>query len=108
MGLLENPEWIAAVTGAFTALGLGIRYVLKRMDTTTARVDAEREKLETAFNARIDQLETVIEGQRSDLRFMQAEMHSYARHVGVLEGILKANGIDAPPMAHAHHGRHPG
>lgn len=104
VGFLENPEWIVAATGALALVGAGIRYVLKRIDTTDHRVDAERQKLEAAFNARVGALEEIVGSQRDDIRFMQSAIHDYARHVGVLEGLLKANGIDIPPMVHTNRG----
>lgn len=96
------PTLIAAITAMLVAFGGGIRWMLSRVDKKDAdeRVwqNEERLKLETLFSARIDSLERQIAGQDTELSRMRSELTSYVRHVGVLEGLLKANGIEAPVL----------
>ena len=95
----ENiPTIISAVMAVLVAFGAGIKWMLGRMDRQDATERewqaAERAKLEVLFSARITSLERQIGGQETELHRMQSELTSYVRHVGVLEGLLKANGID--------------
>lgn len=96
------PAVLAAITAAAVAFGGGVKWMLSRMDSQDAadRIwqTNEREKLEGQFNARIDALERHINLQDADLANMRTELTSYVRHVGVLEGLLKANGIEAPAL----------
>ena len=94
------PAVLTALTAGLVAFGGGIKFMLTRMDRQDAEdrewQSREREKLEAQFNARIDALERMITGQDHELAAMRSELTAYVRHVGVLEGLLKANGIEAP------------
>lgn len=100
------PAILAAITASFVAFGGGIKWMLARMDNQDAadRIwqTGERQKLENQFNARIDALERHISLQDADLASMRSDLTSYVRHVGVLEGLLKANGIEAPVLIKHH------
>lgn len=102
MDLTNLPAILAAVTASLVAFGGGIKWMLARIDAQDAadRVwqNNEREKLEKQFNARIDALERHISLQDADLALMRSDLTAYVRHVGVLEGLLKANGIEAPAL----------
>jgi len=95
-------EWVAAAVAVLGLFGGGVRYLVSKMEH---RAEAERqwekqerEKLEAAFTARIDALEKLAHGQRRDILFLQSEVHRHIRHVGVLEGLLRAHEIQVPPM----------
>lgn len=100
MDYTHLPTILTALTATLVAFGGGIKWMLARMDNQDAAEREwqfkEREKLETQFNARITALERLIEGQDHELSRMRTELTAYVRHVGVLEGLLKANGIEAP------------
>ena len=102
MDFTNLPAILAAITAALVAFGGGIKWMLGRMDSQDAadRIwqTSERAKLEALFNARIDGLERHIALQDADLALMRSDLTSYVRHVGVLEGLLKANGIEAPAL----------
>lgn len=98
VGPFSNPEWLVAFTGLMIAVGAGIRYILGRIDTSDVRIAAEREKLEAAFNARVDTLEAVVKNQRDDMHFLRTELGRYVRHVGILEGLLRAHKIEVPQL----------
>jgi len=100
MDYTHIPTILTALTATLVAFGGGIKWMLGRMDRQDAAERdwqaREREKLEAQFNARIVNLERMIEGQDQELGRMRMELTAYVRHVGVLEGFLKANGIEAP------------
>lgn len=103
MDYTQAPAIIAAVTALIVAFGGGVKWMLTRMDNQDAaerkwQTD-EREKLEKQFLARIATMEAHIANQENQIEQMRNELTRYVRHVGVLEGLLRANGIEAPPLA---------
>ena len=103
MDYTQLPAIIAAVTALIAAFGGGVKWMLSRMDrqdeAERAWQNAERDKLEKQFLARITALEQHITTQDAELVRMREELTKYVRHVGVLEGLLRANGIEVPPLA---------
>lgn len=96
------PAVLTAVTALLVAFGGGIRWMISRMDRQNADERAwqnsEREKLETQFKNRIEALEARITQQDHEIESTRTELRAYVRHVGVLEGLLKANGVDVPVL----------
>ncbi len=99
------PTILAAVTGLLGSFGIGIKYTLNRMDRLDQRdrdwQAGEQKKLETLFAAQIEMLKQQIDGQNEHLSRMRSDINAYVRHVGMLEGLLKANGIEVPPFQKA-------
>jgi len=96
------PAIFAAVMAGFVTFGGGIKWMISRMDRQDATErewqTTERAKLEVLFSSRIEGLERQISDQNTELHRMRSELTSYVRHVGGLEGMLKANGIEAPAL----------
>lgn len=103
MDYAQLPAIIAAVTALVVAFGGGVKWMLSRMDNQDAAERewqrVEREKLEKQFLARIATMEAHVQAQEAEIARMRDELTRYVRHVGVLEGLLRANGIEAPPIA---------
>ena len=98
----EALEWAGVLLGIGGLFFAGMKFILNRIDRRAKRERewqrSERTKLETAFTSRIDTLEGVVTAQQQELRFLQGEVHRHIRHVGVLEGLLRANGIPVPTI----------
>ena len=105
MDYTQLPAIIAAITALIVAFGGGVKWMLARMDrqdlTERTWQTAEREKLERLFTAQIAALEANAKNQEAEITRMRKELTTYVRHVGVLEGLLRANGIEVPPLAKA-------
>jgi uncharacterized protein HemX len=84
------------------AFGGGIKFMLSRTDQNNkderAWQEKERAKLEAAFQAQIAGLVSRIENSNEEVRRMRSEIAGYQRHLGRLEGLLRANGVDFPPL----------
>lgn len=96
------PAVLTAVTAVLVAFGGGIKWMISRMDAQD-KLDRdwqenEREKLEKQFNLRIKNLEDEVVRQNDQIKSTKTELKKYIRHVGVLEGLLKANGLDVPRL----------
>lgn len=102
------PAVVTALTGVLVAFGGGIKWVLSRMDRNSKDErtwqNAERAKLEAQFQERIAALEARITSQENEIENTRAELRGYVRHVGVLEGLLKAHGVEVPPLEIPYHG----
>ena len=102
------PAVVTAFTGVLVAFGGGIKWMLSRMDRHSRDErdwqNAERAKLETQFMERINALESRIKSQQDEIESTRAELRGYVRHVGVLEGLLKAHGVEVPPLEIPYHG----
>lgn len=96
------PAILSGLLAVGVAFAGGVKWMLNRMDQQDAaeRIwqDSERRKLETLFASQIEHLEKQILGQQGEISRLRTELTSYVRHVGVLEGLLKANGIEAPML----------
>lgn len=102
------PAVVTALTGVLVAFGGGIKWMLSRMDRQNKEErewqNAERAKLETQFAQRIAALEDRIKSQESEIESTRTELRAYVRHVGVLEGLLKAHGVEVPSLEIPTHG----
>jgi predicted RNase H-like nuclease (RuvC/YqgF family) len=102
MDLGTLPVIVTALTGLFVAFGGGIKWMLARQDTHDERERAwqseERHKLEEQFRGQIDNLIRRLENQTQEVQNLRTEMSQYQRHVGILEGMLRAHGVDVPPL----------
>lgn len=105
MDYTQIPAILAGVGTVLAALAGGAKWMLVRMDRNDAAEREwqvrEREKLEKQFMERIEGLTRQIETQEGEIARMRSDLTMYVRHVGVLEGLLKANGIEAPPLVKA-------
>lgn len=94
------PAILTAVTALVVTFGGGVKWMFSRMD----RLDREerewqareRAKLEAQFNERIAGLEALVNAQSGEIGRLREDLSRYVRHVGVLEGIMKANQIEPP------------
>jgi hypothetical protein len=105
MDLTGVPAILSGLLAVGVAFAGGVKWMLMRMDRQDAaerkwQTD-ERAKLEALFTAQISSLEKQIDGQTNEIARLRGELTTYVRHVGVLEGLLKANGIEAPPIMKA-------
>lgn len=85
-----------------TTLGGAVAWLINRMDRK-AREERkaekeEREKLEKLFSSQIEDLQNEIHSQNQQINRLRYELTVYVRHVGILEGLLKAHGIDPPTI----------
>ncbi len=98
----EIFQWIGSAIAIVTLFGAGVKFILHRIDTRTKRErewqTLERAKLEAAFTSRINTLEGVVKAQQDEMVFLQGEIHRHIRHVGMLEGLLRANDIPVPAI----------
>ena len=105
MDLTGVPAILSGLLAIGVAFAGGVKWMLMRMDRQDAAErtwqEAERKKLEALFAAQINGLEKQIDGQNTEIARLRGELTTYVRHVGVLEGLLKANGIEAPPIIKA-------
>jgi hypothetical protein len=105
------PAIMTAITGIFITFGAGAKWMISRQDAKAQiereRQDSERMKLELMMTQRIASLETTIGAQKEEIDRMRGQIASYSRHVGVLEGILVAKGIEVPRVPGALINDHP-
>ena len=96
------PAIIGGISAILLSFGAGVKWMLTRQDDHDARERAwqteERAKLEAQFTERIKTLEDRLNRQETELDRTRVELRSHVRHVGVLEGLLKAHGIEAPSI----------
>lgn len=81
------PELLMAFVALLTALGGGIAWVWQRV-----------EKIISDLKRKIDILEQKTADQAEQIFQVREENLRYARYVGVLIGIMTANGIEVPAM----------
>lgn len=93
---------ITALSGVLISFGAGVKWMLTRMDKASENErtwqSAERAKLEVQFMERIDTLADRIRSQEAEIEATRKELRYYVRHVGVLEGLLRANGVEMPVL----------
>lgn len=112
--------WVEAaglLATIFIAAGTVIRWLVTRMDKMHGadrqwdqdardRLVTDFEQRLAALNAKFEAenkaLQRTIAGQRDEVRFLQAELHRYIKHVGILEGILKSHSIEIPSIEPPH------
>lgn len=85
-----------------TALTGGLAWLITRMDQKDREERKwqveEREKLEKQFATQIISMREEIRDQNSEINQLRSELTVYARHVGILEGLLKAQGVEPPSL----------
>ena len=90
-----TAEMITAFGGFLAVIGVGIKFVLMRIDAKEKAIQEdqkrERDKLEKLMQMQIDQL-------RTDNKILREEVARYVRHVGLLEGMLRQAGIEFPRL----------
>lgn len=105
MDLTGVPAILSGILAVGVAFAGGVKWMLLRMDRQDLAErtwqETERKKLEALFTSQIASLEKQIDGQTAEIGRLRGELTSYVRHVGVLEGLLKANGIEAPALIKA-------
>lgn len=95
-------ELLVAATGLLVALGGVVRFIFWRIDRVATRErlaqKSERDLLQAHLQGRIDGLDRLVSEAAQENRFLRAELHRYARHVGILEGLMRANHLEPPAM----------
>lgn len=89
------PELIAGFTALVIAFGGGIRWMISWSDKKVQRV---QELLEQQYAERFATLEERVANQEKEIMISREDVARYLRHVGKLEGLLVAHGIEVPPM----------
>lgn len=93
------PEIMAALTAMIIAFGGGIRWVLNWSDKKVAKI---QEELRQQYDARFASLEVQVRAQSEEINRNRDDLARYLRHVGRLEGLLTAHGIEVPVMEKKH------
>ncbi len=95
-------ELIVSATALFVALGGVVRFIFWRIDRVATRErlaqKSERDIMQAHLQGRIDGLDRLVSEAAKENRFLRAELHRYARHVGILEGLMRANHLEPPAM----------
>lgn len=89
------PELITVFTGLVIAFGGGIRWMISWSDKKVQRVQDE---LRSQYTERFAALEERVSNQEREIQNNREDLARYLRHVGKLEGLLTAHGIDVPMM----------
>lgn len=89
------PELVTVFTGLIVAFGGGIRWMISWSDKKVQRVQEELSKL---YVKRFAALEERVSNQEKEIQHNREDLARYLRHVGKLEGLLTANGIEVPTM----------
>lgn len=96
------PAVVTSITALLVAFGGGMKWMLARQDKHDERERAwqneERTKLELQFTQQIAAMEQRLTNQDEEISRMRTSLTAYLRHVGVLEGLLRANDVDVPPL----------
>lgn len=102
MNLTELKELIPLFIAGLTTLGGAVAWLLTRMDAKNVKErefeQAERVKLEKLFSDQIAALQAEVHSQNAEIVQLRRELNTYVRHVGVLEGLLKSQGVEPPPL----------
>tara|TARA_R110000796_G_scaffold41118_4_gene101497 strand:- start:728 stop:1039 length:312 start_codon:yes stop_codon:yes gene_type:complete len=94
------PELITGFTALILAFGGGIRWMISWSDKKLAAVQAQ---LELQYTSRFAMLEERVNNQEREIQQNREDLARYLRHVGKLEGLLTANGIEPPAMEVGHY-----
>lgn len=89
------PELITVLTGLVIAFGGGIRWMISWSDKKVQRV---QEELQSQYAERFAALEERVTNQDREIQHNREDLARYLRHVGKLEGLLTAHGIEVPVM----------
>lgn len=95
MDLGTLPEIITGFTALVIAFGGGIRWMISWSDKKVQKVQDE---LTAQYAARFATLEERVANQEKEIQLNREDLARYLRHVGKLEGLLSAHGIEVPPM----------
>lgn len=91
---MDWPSLITAAGGILVTAGGGIKYLISRSDGKT-------QALQNLLQSQITELRGEVQRTSSELERYRVENLALTRHVGILEGILRAKEIPVPPMAEA-------
>lgn len=89
------PELLTGFTALIIAFGGGIRWMISWSDRKLHRV---QNQLEKQYSERFAMLEERVSNQEREIQQNREDLARYLRHVGKLEGLLTAHGIDVPQM----------
>lgn len=89
--VMDWPNLITAVGGVLITFGGGVKYLIARSDSKTAAV-------QSVLQDRIDTLKQMLDKNSAAIERYRTENLALVRHVGMLEGIMGAKGIEVPPM----------
>lgn len=89
------PQLISGFTALIIAFGGGLRWMISWSDKRLTAVQAQ---LELQYAERFAMLEERVNNQEREIQQNREDLARYLRHVGKLEGLLTANGIDPPAM----------
>lgn len=108
-GVSFSPETWQVLAGGLASLVAafwgGVKWMAGRDDKKVqdARLhdllDAERLKVEAAVAGQIGVLKDHMDRQESEIARLRANLELYIRHVGILEGMLRATGQEPPVSA---------
>ena len=102
MNWSDLKDMIPLFLAGLTTLGGAIAWLVNRMDTKNKEereLEAqERAKLEKQFEKQIAALQAEIHSQNTEITQLRYELTVYVRHVGILEGLLKAKGVEPPQI----------
>jgi uncharacterized coiled-coil protein SlyX len=104
MDLTSLKELIPLFIAGLTTLGGAIVWIFNRMDAKNREERQfemeERAKFDKLFTEQIISLQAQVSSQNAEIDQLRKELNIYVRHVGILEGLLKAQGVDPPPLQH--------
>lgn len=102
MDVSQLKDLIPLFIAGLTTLGGAIAWVVNRIDRKAKEEreleKLEREKLEALFTSQISALQDEIHSQNNEIMQLRYELTVYVRHVGILEGMLKGQGIEPPVL----------
>lgn len=91
-------EIILAISGASATVGMGVRWLLAFSEK---RVSAVQDRLEKQYAERFQSSDELLAQLRKELEQCRRDLASYHRHVGRMEGLLLANGVEVPKLEDA-------
>lgn len=102
MDLQALNTLIPLLIAGLTTLGGAVVWIFNRMDSKSLQAKAfekeERAKLEKLLQEQIKALQDEVHTQNTEIIQLRRELNTYVRHVGVLEGLLKSQGVEPPPL----------
>lgn len=91
---------ITAVGGVLTTFGLGIRFVIGRIDLREQKLQADekeaRDDLQRMMQKQLDDLSQAHVALATRVDILNRDNHILNRHVGILIGILQAHDLTVP------------
>lgn len=89
------PEILTGFTALVIAFGGGIRWMISWSDKKVQRV---QDQLTKQYTERFAALEERVTNQEREIQQNREDLARYLRHIGKLEGLMTANGIEVPQM----------